>query len=146
MFSLSLWRGSRSGSSERTTSTSGSANQNTSEASWTPYGKSSASPCKSTLLACSALPETKRLVVQTAVSHLFKQTHFSICDLRNVMEIVGARKGSEAYKLLQNLHCVDYDKMPPELRERIPHLVNECLRQQDDVIEATSVALEGVRI
>lgn len=84
--------------------------------------------------------------MQTAVSHLFKQTHFSICDLRNVMEIVGARKGSEAYKLLQNLHCVDYDKMPPELRERIPHLVNECLRQQDDVIEATSVALEGVRI
>lgn len=46
--------------------------------------------------------------------------------------------------MLHTLHCVDYDKMPPELREKIPHLVNECLRQQDNVIDATEVALKGV--
>jgi len=46
--------------------------------------------------------------------------------------------------MLHALHCVDYAKMSPELRERIPHLVNECLRQQDDVIAATDVALKGV--
>lgn len=146
MFSLSLWRGSRSGSSERTTSTSGSANQSTSEASWTRSGKSSDTVCVNTLPVCSALPETKRLVVQTTVESIFKKDWFDICKLDSVLKIIGARPTGAAYNMLHALHCVHYDKMPPELRERIPHLVNECLRQQDDVIEATSVALAEVRI
>lgn len=48
--------------------------------------------------------------------------------------------------MLKALHCVDYAKMDPQLREKIPHLVNECLRQQDNVLEATDVALQGVVI
>lgn len=144
MLSLSLWRGSRSGSSERTTSTNTNADSNTTEASWIPSGKSSLSGCESALVACSALPETKRLVVKQAIKSLFEKRHFDICIVREVAEIVGARSGGDAFQILRALHCVDYASMEPELRARIPELVNECLRQQDNVIEATDVALKGI--
>lgn len=62
------------------------------------------------------------------------------------MELIGARKGGQAYQMLHALHCVHYDKMPPELRARIPELVNECLRRKDDVDHATEAALQGVVI
>lgn len=144
MFSLSLWRGLRSDSSERTTSTNTNSNSNTTEGSWTPSGKSNSTVCENILPFCSALPETKQLVVKQAVKKLFEDRHFSICTLDRAIDLIGARQGGEAYKMLHTLHCVDYDKMPPELREKIPHLVNECLRQQNNVIEATNVALKGV--
>lgn len=146
MFSLSLWRGSRSDSSERTTSTSTNSNSHTTEESWTPSGRSKFTACDSTSLACSALPETKRLVVHTAVANLFENKWFSISDLSEIMELIGARKGGQAYQMLHALHCVHYDKMPPELRARIPELVNECLRRKDDVDHATEAALQGVVI
>lgn len=83
-------------------------------------------------------------MVRQAVQKLFENSHFSICDLRNAMEIVGARKGGEAYTLLSALHCVDYAKMDPELRARIPQLVNECLLEADNIVDAADVALKGV--
>lgn len=146
MFSLSLWRGSRSDSSEHTTSTSTNSNSHTTEESWTPSGRSKSTACDNTLLACSALPETKRLVVHAAVTNLFERDWFSISDLKEIMELIGARRGGEAYQMLHALHCVHYSKMPPELRARIPELVNECLRQKDDVNHATEAALQGVVI
>lgn len=77
---------------------------------------------------------------------MFEDSYFSICGFDKIVAIVGARRNTDAYKLLSTLHCVDYAKMPPELRAKIPELVNECLRQQADVIEATDVALQGVAI
>lgn len=94
----------------------------------------------------SALTETKRLVVTTAISALLEKRHFSICQLDTCIELVGARKGGDAYKLLNALHCVDYSKMAPDLRDSIPLLVNECLRNKENIIEATVVAMNGVEI
>jgi hypothetical protein len=82
--------------------------------------------------------------VKQAVQHLFEKNYFSICTLDKVIELVGARQGGEAYRMLHALHCVDFGKMDPELRARIPHLVNECLRQQDNIIDATDIALKGI--
>jgi Flp pilus assembly CpaF family ATPase len=82
--------------------------------------------------------------VKQAIKRLFGKGHFDICIVREVSEIVGARRGGDAYKMLRALHCVDYASMEPELRARLPELVNECLRQQDNVIEATEVALKGI--
>lgn len=102
--------------------------------------------CESTSLACSALPETKRLVVRTAVTNLFESKWFSISDLNEIMELIGARRSGQAYQMLHALHCVHYDKMPNDLRARIPELVNECLLQVDNVNDATEAALRGVAI
>jgi hypothetical protein len=83
-------------------------------------------------------------VVKQAVQKLFESGHFSICQLDKVLEVVGARQSGEAYRMLNALHCVDFGKMDPDLRARIPQLVNECLRQRDNVSDATQVALQGV--
>lgn len=83
-------------------------------------------------------------MVKQAIQNLFEKGHFNICQLDKVIDIVGARQSGDAYHMLYALHCVDYGKMDPELRARIPHLVNECLRQQDNVIDATDVALKGI--
>ncbi len=90
------------------------------------------------------MPETKRLVVQAAVQKLFEKDWFDICTLDRLLTIVKSRQGGPAYDLLHALHCVHYGKMDPELRARIPQLVNECLRQQDNVVDAAEVALDGV--
>lgn len=92
------------------------------------------------------MPETKRLVVQTAVTQLFERKWFSISELNEIMELIGARTGGEAHQMLHALHCVHYDKMPPDLRARVPHLVNECLRQKDNVQDAAMTALHNVEI
>lgn len=73
------------------------------------------------------LPETRRLVLQAGLDELFGKSFFSICQLEALMEIVSAPRG-EAHTLLRALHCVDYSKMRPEMRERIPALVAEALK------------------
>lgn len=141
---LSLWRGSRSDSSEHITSTNGSEKMSMKEESSTQCGQFNLKSYDSNLPAVSSLPETKQLVVKQAIQNLFEKDYFSICQLDSTLKIIGARQGGDAYKMLNALHCVSYSKMSPELRERIPYLVNECLRQNDNVIEATDVALNGV--
>ena len=61
------------------------------------------------------------------------------------MRLTKSRR-NEAYDMLRTLHCVHYDKMDARLRQKIPNLINEVLKNQDDVIEATDVALKGVAI
>lgn len=141
---LSLWRGSRSDSSAHITSINGSEQTSMKEESSTQCGQFNLKSYDSNLPAVSSLPETKQLVVKQAIHNLFEKDYFSICQLDSTLKIIGARQGGDAYKMLNALHCVSYSKMHPDLRERIPYLVNECLRQQDNVIEATDVALNGV--
>jgi hypothetical protein len=54
--------------------------------------------------------------------------HFSICTIDNVGKLLGIEpRGSDAYNVLHTLHCIDWNAMPPQLREAVPGLINECL-------------------
>lgn len=86
------------------------------------------------------------MVVEIAAKKMLESRHFSICDLDKICEIVGARQSGDAYTLLRALHCIDYNAMDQELRNRIPLLVNEVLRQQSEVKALSSVMLDGVTI
>lgn len=86
------------------------------------------------------------MVVEVAAKKMLESRHFSICDLDKICDIVGARQSGDAYTLLRALHCVDYNAMDQELRNRIPLLVNEVLRQQSEVKTLSSVMLDGVTI
>ncbi len=86
------------------------------------------------------------MVVTAAVKDLFDKNYFSICNLDNIIKLVGARAGGEAYQLLKTLHCIDYSKMQQGLRDRLPLLVNECLRNASGVNAATEVALDGIEL
>lgn len=94
----------------------------------------------------AVMESTKQMVVTAAVKNLFETNYFSVCKLDNIIELVGARAGGEAYQLLKTLHCIDYSKMQQALRDRLPLLVNECLRNANGVNAATEVALDGIRL
>lgn len=96
--------------------------------------------------AITNMDQTKRMVAVAALNKLFTSNHFSICTLDDVIDVVGARPAGESYKLLRALHCIDYAKMEPELRDRVPLLVNECLRQKANTAGAVETALNGVAI
>lgn len=133
---------SDTGSAKQTPDWSTSADASTASTSSGPtlsgHGQMSCLP------SIANLPETRRLVVTTALNHLFNERHFSICTLDRVLDTMQGTQKSDAYKLLRTLHCVDYAAMPPELRNSIPTLVNEALRPPMVACVATDVALQGV--
>lgn len=99
------------------------------------------------LPAISSLPETRRLVISHALNELFTKRHFNICQLDAVAELLNAPRNTDAFKLLRTLHCVDYSDMAPELRDRIPLLVNECLTgYQPARHPATDLAMHGITL
>lgn len=74
------------------------------------------------------MPDLKELAALTALNNMMQKGHFDICCVRNVGELLGVDpKGHPSFAILQTLHCVDYAKMPPPLREAIPSLVQDCL-------------------
>lgn len=75
----------------------------------------------------SQMPDTQQLVLRTATRKLFDQSFFDICTVDSLMKLVGTNASTHAYTQLRALHCVHYADMPKDLRERIPHLVRECL-------------------
>lgn len=90
------------------------------------------------------LPETKQLVAKQAIARLFTERYFSICKLDDVIALTGAQRGSEAYRLLRALHCVDWADMDPALRERVPLLVREALLTSQWANDATAVAMSAL--
>lgn len=151
MLSLSLFRAQRSASHSATgfasTQTSSSP---TSEDGQTAHGRFTGLSSKTSSSECSVLvsqlPEVKRMVVLTAVKNLLNESFFSISKMREIAKMVGVPTDGPAWKLLSPLHCMDYDKMPKELRDAIPHLINECLTASERVRADVSTALQGVEL
>ncbi len=109
------------------------------------YGHTSSIHIKKTSVSnISEIPELKQMVVLTAMERLFDEKHFSICAVRNIAKVIGAPACGPAWDMLEALHCIQYATMPAELRESIPHLVNECLKTKQAMIENTRTALDGV--
>lgn len=121
--------------------------QGTSQAS-NSFGRTSSPPMQpshSSISALASLPETKQLVAQAALNHLFEQKYFSVSTLDKLCDLGGFSRKSAAYLALAPLHCVDYDLMPRALRQQLPHLVNECLQPAGTTPgPATAIALQGV--
>lgn len=70
----------------------------------------------------------KELSALTALNSMMEKGHFDICCVRSVGELLGVDpKAHPSFAILQPLHCVDFAKMPPPLREAIPSLVQDCL-------------------
>lgn len=74
------------------------------------------------------MEDLKQMSAVTALNDMMESGRFDICCIRNVAELLGVNpKESEAFAILQPLHCVRFEKMPPQLREAIPSLVEKCL-------------------
>lgn len=145
MRSLFSWRGFRSGSSSATTPESLKLGWSTAGESSTESmrsGPTSSSP--GSVVAMSRAPGTRALVLQAALNGLFTAKWFDICTVDTVLGAIQVSRDSEAYRLLRALHCIHYDKMPKELLERLPYLVNEALTPPVTACLATDIAIAGL--
>lgn len=71
--------------------------------------------------------DTKALVAITALNKMFESGHFSICTIDSVAQMLGVIPDAEAYETLRPLHCVEWQKMPKALRDRVPGLIQQTL-------------------
>ena len=71
--------------------------------------------------------ETKAMVAITALNKMFDSGSFSICTIDSVAQMLGVIPDAEAYGMLRPLHCVDWQKMPKALRDRVPGLIQQAL-------------------
>ncbi len=69
----------------------------------------------------------KLVVVHTALKDMFRRGHFNICTIRTVLEITNRIPQREDTVLLEALHCVDFQSMPPELLKGMPILLQRVL-------------------
>jgi hypothetical protein len=72
--------------------------------------------------------DLKHATVLTALNDMVRRGHFNVCTLDRCADILGLQlKGSEPYKLLGALHCVDFASMPPDVRKAVPEWIRQCL-------------------
>lgn len=69
----------------------------------------------------------QEMTAMTALNHMFKQGHMSICTIDSVAKLLGVDPRGKVYNILSTLHCVNFSEMPQELKEAIPGMVRECL-------------------
>jgi len=87
--------------------------------------------------------ELKHATVVTALNDMIRRGWFSISCIDNCAEILGiSTRGSEAHTLLRALHCVEFAKMPPEVRAQVPELIKQVLRFEV-FIPASSVSTDS---
>lgn len=75
--------------------------------------------------------QLKAEVAVIALNKMLRGGHFSICTVTEVAELynvnAAAMRKTDAFKMLNNLHCVDFNVMTPRVRESIPELIKACL-------------------
>ena len=74
------------------------------------------------------MTDIKQLAALTSLNSMMDKGYMDICCVDSVGKLLGINpKISDSYNTLHALHCVHYAKMPQELRDAIPALVQECL-------------------
>ena len=74
-----------------------------------------------------ALDSFQMQAATIALKKMFEGKHFSICDLDNLIKLIGCIPNKKDYDALHCLHCVEWNDMPPDLRagvlERVVSIV-----------------------
>lgn len=110
-----------------------------------PHGRSMWQQCEQSL-STHQINETKMMVAKVALAKAINNNYLDICTINKVIDLLGARRSGDAYKILSTLHCVHYEDMPMELRERIPLLINEILTIPTNTSDVVDQMLRNVTI
>lgn len=94
------------------------------------------------------MSDLRHLSALTSLNNMMAKGYFDICTVDGVADLLELSvKATQAYKILRPLHCVHWEKMPTELRDAVPGLIQECLgvapafqfkTLRQEVIEVTS--------
>lgn len=69
--------------------------------------------------------------VVDAINRMFRGTSFSICTVDDCMELTGATR-TESYAALRLYHCVGFDKMDRDTKDRVFKAALENVCNIDD--------------
>lgn len=73
------------------------------------------------------MSDLKQMAALTALNEMMAGNHFNVCTIDRIATMLGVHPKGEAYEVLHTLHCINWSKMPPELRQAVPGLIKECL-------------------
>jgi len=66
-------------------------------------------------------------IARVALEKMLTGASFSICTITDIGEMLHINpRGTQAFKMLKPLHCMDYSDMPAEVREAIPGLIRDA--------------------
>ena len=67
------------------------------------------------------------LAVVTALNKMLEANYFDICTVDAMLKVQRLPVGGDVYDVLRTLHCVYSVRMPKELRDAIPEMLQEVL-------------------
>jgi hypothetical protein len=73
------------------------------------------------------MTDLKQLAAITALNEMMAGSHFNVCTIDRIGKMLDINPKGEAYEVLHTLHCINWEKMPKQLREAVPGLIKECL-------------------
>lgn len=73
------------------------------------------------------MSDLKLLAAQAALTKMLSDSYFRVCTIEKIVEMNGLKPDREAMAILQTLHCVHYNQMPPELLNALPELIARVL-------------------
>lgn len=65
------------------------------------------------------MDEFQKQSVVLALTEMFEGTHFNICTVDRCLTIAKSIPPADDYNALRALHCVDWNKMPPDFRQQV---------------------------
>lgn len=71
--------------------------------------------------------DLKMLAALTSLNDMMAKGYLNICTINTIAEMLGINPKGDAHRTLHPLHCVNFEKMPAQLRQAIPGLIRECL-------------------
>ena len=66
-----------------------------------------------------ALDNFHQQAATTSLKKMFEGTHFSICDLDNIVNLIGCIPDKKDYQALRCLHCMKWEDMDQGLRDEV---------------------------
>lgn len=77
--------------------------------------------------------ELRVMAAEVALNKMFSVKHFDICAVREACEALGATLTPDAEAILRPLHCVNWDQIPPAIKDEIPHLLKESFQRSQTI-------------
>lgn len=75
------------------------------------------------------LEQLKQISVARALQEMVDKGHFSICTIDNLAKQAGVIIPQEAYQIMRNYHCVNFNKMTTDERQILLSLCGQALAQ-----------------
>lgn len=80
--------------------------------------------------------ELDQAIIATSIRDMVDKGYFSISTIDSILKVTRVQKNQAVYDRLHMLHCVHFNKMPPEVLDALPAMIRDVLNGPEFDIEA----------